>query len=285
MTSAYICPRSRNTGRSTRNPRKTTSPKTASATKVRRVTRGLSRSITTKASVAVKQAPGQLDEAGPHQVPEALHVVHDPGHEVARLVRVVERDRQAAHVLLDPDPHLGDQLLRRLRDELDEREGAEALHDGGGHDGPDQGQEQGGLAAADDVVDQVLGGGGQDEPRHPAHGHEQEGQGQQAPPGLHERPDVGQQCPQPLGLPAPGRLPGQPRHDPGGSPHRGILPRRTRGTGFHRGLHGPRTREATDERPGRPALTRGSGLREFSSDAPPWVPYAARPHGPLGASR
>ena len=142
VTSAYICPRSRNTGRSTRNPRKTTRPKTASATRVRRVTRGLIRSITVKASDGGEQAPGQLDEAGPHQVPEALHVVHDPGDEVARLVRVVERDRQAAHVLLDPDAHVGDQLLRRLRDELHQREGAEALHDGGGHDGPDQGQQQ-----------------------------------------------------------------------------------------------------------------------------------------------
>ena len=50
VTSAYICPRSRKIGRSTRNPRKTTRPKTASATTVRRVTRGLSRSITAKAS-------------------------------------------------------------------------------------------------------------------------------------------------------------------------------------------------------------------------------------------
>ena len=57
VTSAYICPRSRNTGRSTRKPRKTTRPKAARATRVRSVTRGLIRSITVKARDAVRRPP------------------------------------------------------------------------------------------------------------------------------------------------------------------------------------------------------------------------------------
>ena len=57
MTSAYIWPRSRKIGLSTRNPWKTTSPKTPRATRVRSVTRGLSRSITTKARLAVRRPP------------------------------------------------------------------------------------------------------------------------------------------------------------------------------------------------------------------------------------
>ena len=79
---------------------------------------GLSRSMTTRATTAVSSPARELDEAGPHQVPEPLHVVHDPRDEVARLVGVVEGDRQAAHVGLHLDAHLGDEPLRRLREQL-----------------------------------------------------------------------------------------------------------------------------------------------------------------------
>ena len=76
----------------------------------------------------------------------------------------------------------------------------------------------------DHVVDQELGRGRQDEAGHAAHGHQHEGDGQQPPARLHERPDVGQQGAQPLGLAAPGGLPRQPGRDPSGSPHLRILP-------------------------------------------------------------
>ena len=280
MTSAYICPRSRNTGRSTRNPRNTTSPKTASATTVRRVTRGLRRSITVKASEAVSRPPASSMRPVPTRFRNAStsFMIRDTRSPVlfASWNAIGSRPTR----LLDPDPHVGDQLLRRLRDELHQGERAEALHDGGGHDGPDQGQEQLDLAAADDVVDQVLGGGGQDEPRHPAHRHEQEGHGQQPPPGLHEGPDIPSSARSRSGFSAPRGLPGQPRHDPSGSPHRGILPRRTRGAGFT----GPS--RATDETRSTRAHARvGVTRREFVSDAPPSVPCPARPHGPPGVSR
>ena len=53
---------------------------------------------------------------------------------------------------------------------------------------------------ADDVVDQVLGGIRQHQSGERLIDHQHEAQGQQSAAGPHQRPDVGQQCPQTLGL-------------------------------------------------------------------------------------
>ena len=253
VTSAYICPRSRNTGRSTRNPRNTTRPKATSATRVRRVTRGLIRSITVKARVAVSRPPASSIRPVPTRFrkPSTSFMIRDTRSPVLFASwNAIGRRPTCSWTRIRMSAISCCAAFETSCTSAKEPRPCTTV---AATTAADQGQQQLDLAAADDVVDQVLGGGGQDQPRHPAHGHEQEGHGQQPPPGLHEGPDVGQQRPQPLGLPAPGRLPGQPRHDPGGSPHLGILPRRgerTRacrsslgGPAFTGAFTGPRTRD------------------------------------------
>jgi hypothetical protein len=59
-----------------------------------------------------KDAANEFDETGPHQIPHALHIRHDPGDQGASLVRIVIADGKASDVRLDANAHFRNQLLR-----------------------------------------------------------------------------------------------------------------------------------------------------------------------------
>ena len=65
----------------------------------------------------------ELHQARPEQVSSPFDVAHDAGDECARFVRVEECDRQPPHVSLDAAAKLGNQPLRRFREELRQGEG------------------------------------------------------------------------------------------------------------------------------------------------------------------
>jgi hypothetical protein len=53
----------------------------------------------------------EVDKTGADQISNAFHVIHDPRHEDASLVRVVERYRQASDMRLHLDAQLRDHSL------------------------------------------------------------------------------------------------------------------------------------------------------------------------------
>ena len=165
----------------------------------------------------------ELDEAGADQVPHPLHVAHDAGHELPRLVGVVVGDGQPADMGLHPQPHLGDQPLRCLREQLGERKRSQTLEDRGPHHRRDQGQQQIRPPMPDDVVDQELRRSGEHQARGPVHGHERQSPEQHPPARTNEGPEVGEEGSEPFR--ARGRRVGHSLHS--NRPGPTGLPRRT----------------------------------------------------------
>jgi len=93
-------------------------------------------------------------------------------------------------VLLHLAPHVGDETLRRLGEELREPEGRDALQHGGREHARDDGHEQIGAPRAQHIVHEVFRGGGQHQPGQAVHGHEDEADGQQAAPRTDQSPQV-----------------------------------------------------------------------------------------------
>ena len=129
-----------------------------------------------------QNAAGKFHQSGADEVADAFHVAHDARHQHARFVGVVIAYGQAADVFLNAAAQLRDQPLRFLGKQLGEREGRDALHDGGAEHREHQRLEQVRPVLADDVIDQVLGGRRQHQPAQPVDHHEHEAQRQQAPP-------------------------------------------------------------------------------------------------------
>ena len=107
--------------------------------------------------MAVRMPAEQLDQARPHQVPNAFGVRHDPGKQDPRLRLVEERDLEATDVALDAAAHLGDRVLGRPAEDLGEGKARDGLDQGRPSRGQDDPDEQLALALADDVVEQDLG--------------------------------------------------------------------------------------------------------------------------------
>ena len=119
-TSAPDLPRSRNTGRMTLNARPSTTVNPTSTAAVTSVMVALILSRKTSETAAVTRPPMNSTKPVP-TVPDAFDVAHDPRHERAGLVRVVERDGQPADVRL----HLA-RAARRSRAGLPWRAAASA---------------------------------------------------------------------------------------------------------------------------------------------------------------
>ena len=121
-----------------------------------------------------QDAADEFHQAGADQVAHAFHVVHDAGDQGAGLVGIVVGHRQPADVLLHLAPQLGDQSLALLGKQLREGERGDALNDGGGENRADDPFQQVDLVLVDHVIDQKLGGAGQDQAAQPADDHQQE---------------------------------------------------------------------------------------------------------------
>ena len=100
----------------------------------------------------------KMDESRADQVPDTLHVGHDPGDQLPRLGVVEEPDGQIDDVALDLRPEQGNQVLSLHAQEPGQKIGAEGLNrDGRRHAGQQQ-PEQLGVPLADDVVHEKLAG-------------------------------------------------------------------------------------------------------------------------------
>ncbi len=92
---------------------------------------------------------------------------------------------------LDFASKLGNQALRRFRQELREGKRADALNHGGRDDRRDQRNEHLHVSFADDVVDQIFGGVREREAAHPIDGHQNEADRQDSTTWLDQSPNVG----------------------------------------------------------------------------------------------
>ena len=108
-----------------------------------------------------QQAADEIDQSGADEVAHAFNVAHDARDQHAGLVGVVIGDREAADVLLHAAAQLGDELLRGFGERLRQGERGQALDEGRRQHHADQRIEQLEMPLADDVVDQIFGGGGQ----------------------------------------------------------------------------------------------------------------------------
>ena len=175
---------------------------------------------TTSASTAVIRPPTNSTSPVPirFRMPSTSFMMRDTS--VAGLVGVVVGHRQPADVRLHLAAQLGDQALRRLREELGERERGDALDRASPPPPPrTSGTQQLGLPLADDVVDQELGGGRQDEAGQAVNDHERAAHEQQPAARRDQGPDVGPERAQAFGA---RRAPCLSRRRRG---HRGILAR------------------------------------------------------------
>ncbi len=133
-------------------------------------------------------AAGELDEPGADEVSNAFRVGHDPRDQHARLRRIEVPDRQSRDVRLDAAPHVGDGALRRNAEHLREGVGRDRLDDGGSAGREGQRRKQVGAVLPDDIVDQRLGGPGQDEAREAIHEHQPQAERQPAAARPDQRP-------------------------------------------------------------------------------------------------
>ncbi len=88
------------------------------------------------------QSADEFHQARADQIAHAFDVAHDAGNQHAGLVGVVKGDGQPSDVGLHLAAQVGDHSLRRLRKKLRQREGSEALYDGGGEKAQNDGRKQ-----------------------------------------------------------------------------------------------------------------------------------------------
>ena len=136
-----------------------------------------------------QQAPEELHQPSPEEIPHALDVGHNAGDQGPALVRVVVGDGQAADVGLHGPAQLRDEPLGGLGEHLGQREGRRSLHRGGEDHRQHQRPEQVVPLVTDDVVDQELGGGRQDQPRETIGDHQYEADCQQVAAGTDQLRD------------------------------------------------------------------------------------------------
>ena len=136
-----------------------------------------------------QQPAEQLDRAGPDQVPHALDVGHDAGHHGAALVRVVIGNGQAPDVRLHFLSQLRNEPLGGLGQQLGQRERGHPLQRRGEDHRQHEQHEPFPPLVANDVVDQELGGGGEDQPREAIDHHQPQTGRQQTPARANQLPD------------------------------------------------------------------------------------------------
>ena len=137
-----------------------------------------------------EQAAEEIDQAGTDEVAQAFDVVHDAGDELAGLVLVEVGHGQAADVDLDFAAHVGDDALGGFGQNLADGKGTGGLDDGGGNYGGHQRHQHFVIPFADDVIDQVLGGGRQDEAGTPGNDDEDDTDEELAAEGPDDLPEV-----------------------------------------------------------------------------------------------
>ncbi len=181
VTSARICPRSLNAGRSLANAFVDTNPKPASGTRTSAVMIASTRIRMNSTTIAVTHAAHQLHQPGADEVPDALDVIHDARHELARLGVVEDPHRQVEHVALHLRAELRDEVLGLHAEQEHERIGRGGLDgDRSAHE-PDQRIEQVDVAVADHVVDDVAAGVRQDQARQAVDEDQDQAQGDELP--------------------------------------------------------------------------------------------------------
>ena len=131
-------------------------------------------------------AAGELHEPGADEVPDPFGVVHDPRQQLTRLGRIEVADRQARDVLLDVTPHVGDRALGRDAEHLRQRERRDRLDEGRGAGDQRQRHQQLRPALAGHIVDQIFGGGWQDEADEAIDQHQRQADADPAPAGPDE---------------------------------------------------------------------------------------------------
>ena len=127
VTSALILPRSRKIGRIVANARFNASAKQPSEPTAIKVSGALMRSNNDQRDAGRDQSSGKIHQARSQQIANALHVAHDARHQSAGLVGIVKSNRQAGDVLLHLLAKVGDQALRRFRQQLGQRKRSDAL--------------------------------------------------------------------------------------------------------------------------------------------------------------
>ena len=179
VTSALICPRSRNSGRRRLNA--VAIPPPNSDEDDQRDHRQLPVQVEEDAERDDRgeDRAGQLHQAGADQIPDAFGVGHDPRDQDAGLGRVEVADRQPHDVRLDVLAHLGDRALRgdaehlrvgERRDRVDQsRRGADRQGERG---------QQVPVSLGDDVVHQVFRRRRQHEAGEPVDQHQRQPEGE-----------------------------------------------------------------------------------------------------------
>ena len=139
-----------------------------------------------------QQAPDKIDQAGADQVAHAFHVGHDARHQHAGAGGVVEADRETADVLLHLHAQVGDQPLGGLREQLGQGKRGDGLDGGRQQNRADDPGQFVGLLFDQDVVDQELGGRGQNQPGDAVDDHQHKPKRQQPSARLDQGPDLRQ---------------------------------------------------------------------------------------------
>src|SRR5579859_4173734 len=98
----------------------------------------------------------KFHQAGPDQIPHALHVAHNPRNQRPGLVRVVKAHRQPPNVRLHLLPQIGNHSLRRFRQQLRQRKRRKPLNQCRRNHRQHQRQQQFLLLFPDHVVNQVF---------------------------------------------------------------------------------------------------------------------------------
>ena len=80
-----------------------------------------------------KQAARELNQPGPQQVANTLHVAHDARDQGPSFVGVIKRNRKPSNMFLHFSAQIGDQALCSLRQQLRQRKRRDSLNRGCNH--------------------------------------------------------------------------------------------------------------------------------------------------------
>ena len=113
-----------------------------------------------------QQTAQKIDESGADQVAHAFHIGEDARHHRSRFGRIVVSNWKTSNVLLNLPPHIGNQPLRRLREQLSQSKGGDALNHGGCDYSDQDLVKPPDMLLHDHVIDQELRGCRQHQTRH-----------------------------------------------------------------------------------------------------------------------
>ena len=258
-------------GRSTRKPRKTTRKNAARATTVRRVTRGLRRSITTNARVAVRSPPASSTSPVPTRFrnPSTSFMTRETRSPVLfwsskatgrRPTCSCTRTRISAMSFCA--------AFDTSWTSANELRPCSAVAP---TTAPTRGRSRSSWRRPMTSSIRYLVEAGRTSPATRLIAMSTKASASSRRRGFMRAQTSGQKGPEALRLAAPGRLPRQPGHDPGGSLHRGILPRPGPGPGRRSG----RSNSRATRRLRRPSPLGLAGLAELLDDPPQVVGPAA----------